>query len=87
MGNALKNMIIRTEEQPPELLCAIRDVCRQMDNARLRFEMESDSDLIEAAIYEMEALRARYRYLLRRARKEGVTAAGISQMEERAEKT
>lgn len=87
MGNALKKMIMRTEEPPNELLCAIRDVCRQLDNARLRFEMESDSDLIESAIYEMEALRARYRYLLRRAREEGVTAAGVLQMEERAEKS
>ena len=87
MGNALKKMIIKTEEQPHEVLCAIREVCRQLDNARLRFEMESDSDLIESTIYEMEALRARYRYLLRRAREEGITAAGIPQIEERAEKT
>ena len=87
MGNALKKMIIKTEEQPHEVLCAIREVCRQLDNARLRFEMESDSDLIESTIYEMEALRARYRYLLRRAREEGITAVGIPQIEERAEKT
>lgn len=87
MGNALKKMIIKTEEQPHEVLCAIREVCRQLDNARLRFEMESDSDLIESTIYEMEALRARYRYLLRRAREEGITATGLPQIEERAEKT
>ena len=37
--------------------------------------MESDSDLIEACIYEMEALRARYRYLLKAAREQGITAA------------
>ena len=46
MGNALKKAIVKTEDQPHELLTAIRDVCRQLDNAKLRFEMESDSDLI-----------------------------------------
>lgn len=40
-----------------------------------RFEMESDSDLIDACIYEMEALRARYRFLLRQAKQEGLTAS------------
>lgn len=78
MGNALKKAIVKTEEQPCPILEAIRDVCRQLDNARLRFEMESDNDLIEASIYEMEALRARYRYLLKVARTEGIKAPGIS---------
>ena len=83
MGNALKKAIVKTEDQPHELLTAIRDVCRQLDNAKLRFEMESDSDLIEACIYEMEALRARDRYLLRMARLQGITAPGMTQVEER----
>ena len=77
MGNALKKALVKTEEQPHELLTAIRDTCRRMDNAKLRFEMESDSDLIEACIYEMESLRARYRYLLRTAKNRGVKAEGL----------
>ena len=32
----------------------------KMENVNVRFEMEKDSDLIEACIYEMESLRARY---------------------------
>ena len=83
MGNALKKALVKTEEQPHELLTAIRDTCRRMDNAKLRFEMESDSDLIEACIYEMESLRARYRYLLRMARMQGITAPGMTQGEEK----
>jgi len=43
--------------------------------------MESDSDLIEACIYEMEALRARYRYLLKAAREQGLTAAPAAVVE------
>ena len=32
------------------------------------FEMEDDSDLMEACIYQRESLQARYRYLLRKAK-------------------
>ena len=32
------------------------------------FEMEDDSDLVEACIYQRESLQARYRYLLRKAK-------------------
>ncbi len=62
---------------PPEdgLREAIREVCGQLEAARQRFDAAGDGDLIEANIYEMEALQARYRYLLKRARDGGVTAA------------
>ncbi len=69
-----KKAILRGDTEPPELMVAIREVCSQLDSVQARFEMESDSDLIDACIYEMEALRARYRYLLRLAKCEGVTA-------------
>jgi hypothetical protein len=36
--------------------------------------MEKDSDLIESCIYEIESLRAKYRYLLRIARQQGLRA-------------
>ncbi len=76
MDSVLKRAILRDDEQPNEVLSAIREVCRQLDNVNARFAMESDDDLIEACIYEMEALRARYRFLLRKAKLEGVTARG-----------
>lgn len=52
----------------------IREVCRRLDAANRRFSLESDPDLIEACIFEQESLRARYRYLLRKAREERLTA-------------
>lgn len=52
----------------------IREVCRRLDIANQRFSMESDPDLIESSIYEQEALRARYRYLLREARERNLSA-------------
>lgn len=86
MEGAIRKALIRTEEQPNELLVSIREVCARLDNVNARFELESDSDLIEACIYEMEALRAQYRYLLRTAREQGLTASGLTPLMER-EKT
>jgi hypothetical protein len=77
MENILKRAILKTDEKPHEVLSSIREVCQQMENVQLRFEMECDSDLIEACIYEMESLRARYRYLLRIAKGEGVKGNGM----------
>lgn len=74
MEGAIRNAILKSEEPTNEVLLAIRDVCMRLENANTRFEMERDEDLIEACIYEMEALRARYRYLLKLAKSQGLTA-------------
>jgi|GEM_PF-2009871 len=55
------------------LLQDIRRVCRMIDDAYARFQMQADDDLVEASIYEIEALKARYRYLLRLAKNKNVT--------------
>lgn len=64
--------ILKDEEAPHPVIAAIREVCAGIDAAQSRFEQESDPDLIEAAIYEMQSLRAKYRYLLRMARTQGI---------------
>lgn len=71
----LKQIVYKEKETPSPTQEAIREVCRAMEAVQTRFSMESDSDLIESCIYEMEALRARYRYLLRQAKASGLTAA------------
>ena len=48
----------------------LRELCRQMEATRTLFGMESDEDLLDAAIYQMKALQARQRYLIKRAREE-----------------
>lgn len=48
-----------------KLLEEIRLVKLQIQNATTRFEQTADADLVEAAIYELQALRARYRYLVK----------------------
>ena len=68
----LRQQVLRDEVEPHPIIASIRDVCAQLDVAQMRFEQETDPDLIEAAIYKMQSLRAQYRYLLRMARSQGI---------------
>lgn len=68
-----KRMLFR-DPPLPELLEDIREVQRQLALSDARFDMQCDRDLIDACIYEQEALRARYRYLLGQVRARGLCA-------------
>lgn len=68
-----------------KLLKEIKDVCRQIENAYASFEYEQDEDLVEAAIYELEALKARYRYLLRIAKAQKITCEATKSLETETE--
>ena len=68
----IRQKLLREDATPHPIIVSIREVCACMDEAQSRFEQESDPDLIEAAIYELQSLRAKYRYLLRVAREEGI---------------
>lgn len=63
-----------TETPEQKLLNEIREVCRKIETAYENFGYEQDDDLVEASIYEIEALKARYRYLLRLAKSQNVTS-------------
>jgi len=65
-----------------QLLEDIREVRRQLEGIHSYFALETDGDLLEAAIYQRDALEARYRYLLRLARESKTTAAAIPLMTE-----
>ena len=73
MQTRLQKLLLRDEASPHPLIVSIRDVCAAIDAVQSRFQMENDPDLIEGCIYELESLRAQYRYLLRTARQQGVT--------------
>jgi hypothetical protein len=55
------------------LLCEIEAVKESLETVSAHFEFQSDPDLVEACIYEMKSLSARYRYLIREAKKLGIT--------------
>jgi len=60
-----------------QLIRDIREVRRQLEAAHAYFALETDEDLLDAAIYQREALQARYRYLLRLAKESNAVAAGV----------
>jgi len=60
-----------------QLIRDIREVRRQLEAAYAFFALETDEDLLDAAIYQREALQARYRYLLRLAKVNNTVAAGV----------
>lgn len=68
------------EQGPPEnaLLEEIRSTVNQINSARLWFETESDEDLIDSCVYQLEALEARYRYLLRVAKSKGLRCDALT---------
>ena len=70
---SFRRLVLREDTSPDPIIVAVRDLCARMDAVQMRFQMETDPDLIEGCIYELESLRAQYRYLLRTARKEGIT--------------
>lgn len=50
----------------------LRDILEQISFNERWFQLECDENLIDACIYEGESLRARYRYLLMKARSMGI---------------
>ena len=74
MGNFLKSAVLKP---PPksELQTALQHTTDELLRVKTCFEMETDPDMIESYIYEREALRARYRYLLKIAKQNGQIAS------------
>lgn len=68
MMNFIKKMEIIKEKQKPhekdDLIKEIKSVCEEMDKTNMWFQMEKNSDLIDACIHQREMLLARYKYLI-----------------------
>lgn len=68
--------LFKTREAEPdterqEILGEIESTREQLRLARISFDNVSEPELVDASIYEINSLQARYSYLLRRAREEG----------------
>lgn len=61
------------EDTHGQLVDEIEKVKARLECVFARFDQQSDPDLLEECIYEMQALTARYRYLTREARRQGIT--------------
>lgn len=62
----------KIKEYNKSLINDIEEVKRLLDSVQTRFDMLSDSNLVEATIYEERALKARYAYLMYLAREKNV---------------
>ena len=60
------------------LVTQIRDTSRRLESAYSRFENELNEDLLDSVIYEIQSLKALYRYLLKKAKECGLECAEIS---------
>lgn len=67
----------KTEVDKDKLLSEIKDVSRLLAYNECWFQLECDSNLIDACIYQREELQARYRYLLSLAKQYGVSCAAF----------
>lgn len=56
----------------------IRDTSERLANAYSRFESESNEDLLDSIIYEIQSLKALYRYLIKQAKEKGIECSEIS---------
>ena len=78
MENAIRFRQIRRdkalEREIEGVLDEIKEVCHGIESAFFRFRNETDSDLIDAWIFEQAFFEARYRYLLRTAKRLGIIA-------------
>ncbi|MCL2486694.1 MAG: YaaL family protein [Oscillospiraceae bacterium] len=74
----LKNYTRPLARRERSLVEEIRRTVTQLHSARCWFETECDADLIESSIYQLEALEARYRYLLKMAKDCGVKCDALT---------
>ncbi|RBP42868.1 DUF2508 family protein [Garciella nitratireducens] len=63
---------IRQEEK--DFVQLINQAKEDWKNAQIYFEEVTDPDLIELAIYQMEAAKVFYMYLLKEAKRKGISA-------------
>ncbi|MGL5315737.1 MAG: DUF2508 family protein [Peptostreptococcaceae bacterium] len=72
MSNRSKVKKIDKENEKNKLIKEIRRAQLDVSTAERFFQFVSDPELVDVAIYELEAKKSRYRYLIRLAKEKGV---------------
>lgn len=73
----IDDFMLRPREDGSDLLSEIRSTVRLIRYTYLWFNAECDPDLIDACVYQLESLEARYRYLMRTARDQRLPVSDI----------
>lgn len=69
---SIRDILLKPKKKDTPLLDEIRSTVAMIHAMQQWFNTESDADLIEACVFQLESLEARYRYLLRMAKDRGV---------------
>ncbi len=75
----LKNILFKSEEENPnaDVVSELKDLKVQLDNAYTQFQYQTDGDLLDACIYEIQALRSKYGYLLKIAKEKNIHSGEV----------
>lgn len=73
----LKITIQEKTQENQRLLDEYYDTLIQLRHVRAAFQQVTDPELINACVYEMNALQQRYAYLLQRVKEEKLTALRV----------
>ena len=65
-------------EERRQLLASMADTRRLLSQAYNSFNSHSDPDLVESCVYEINALRSRYSYLVRQVKRLDASDEGLS---------
>ncbi|MCR8745920.1 YaaL family protein [Romboutsia lituseburensis] len=66
------NKIINKEKDKQKLIKEINRAKLDVETAEHFFQIVSDPELVDVAIYELEAKKSRYRYLIKVAKDKGI---------------
>ena len=66
---------VAREDTMQELFNELGDMRAALEDAYMRFNMTSEPELVDACIFELNALQSRYNYLLRLVKESGGIAA------------
>ncbi len=67
-----KNKILNRDKEKQKIIKEINRAQLDVKTAQLFFEYVSDPELVDVAIYELEAKKSRYRYLIKVAKEKGI---------------
>ncbi|SFB46974.1 YaaL family protein [Clostridium frigidicarnis] len=68
----------RNEMTKEELLISIEEVVKELEAIRNYFDNVSDAKLIEVAVYTEAAIKSKYDFLLKEAKKRGINSGRIA---------
>lgn len=70
------NFFKKEEDEDDEFLRDLRGAYVELKSSQLFFENVKDPDLVDYAIFRLEAAKAKYSYFLKKAKEKGITANG-----------